>query len=77
MREGFFDAGTLADADGVIGNYLCDGHLDIVKLWIPNTVTRIGTWAFRNCTNLAEIQFEDGATLRCRWDLWLLWGALH
>lgn len=57
------DAGVLADDKGVIGEWARAKDASITKLWIPNTVTSIGSAAFRGCVNLSEIEFEDGGTL--------------
>lgn len=58
----YFDAGRKADANGVIDNWSCHEDLSVSKLWIPNTVTSVGSNAFSGCANLVEIQFEDGGT---------------
>lgn len=56
------DAGVLADANGVIGEWARAEDASITKLWIPNTVTSIDSHAFCKCVNLSEIEFEDGGT---------------
>lgn len=62
MPEGFFDAGTIAN-NGVIADWSCyDNHV-ITKLWIPNTITQIGSNAFKGCVNLTEAYFEEGGDL--------------
>jgi len=60
MPEGYFDAGMLADGNGRIAKCAMDGNRDVVKLWVPNTVVGIDTWAFRNCETLSEVVFEAG-----------------
>lgn len=37
-----------------------NGNTNLTSVWIPNTVTFIGTEAFRNCTNLSSVTFEKG-----------------
>ena len=62
--NGYFDAGTLADATGTIPGWVAKDRLDIVRLWIPKTVVSIGSFAFKGCANLEEVVFEaspDGA----------------
>ena len=59
----FFDASTLADADGKIDGYACQNHSSIIRLWIPKTITAIGPNAFAGCSSLAEIVFQDDGNL--------------
>lgn len=58
--SGYFDAGTIIDANGMIADWSCNGDSSIEKLWIPNTVTTVGSNAFSKCVNLREIAFEEG-----------------
>lgn len=60
MPEGFFDAGIKANANGVIGDWSCQGDKSIKKLWIPNSITLIGNSAFDSCSNLEQVEFEAG-----------------
>lgn len=55
-----FDAGTIVDQNGTIGNSACRGNADIVRLWIPKTVKSIENSAFADCTRLEEVTFEFG-----------------
>lgn len=61
--EGFFNAGTLADANGKIDGYACQNHSSITRLWIPNTITAIGSNAFAGCSSLVEIVFQNDGNL--------------
>lgn len=60
MPEGFFDASTLADGGRIYRNAVPDGNNTITRIWVPNTITEIDTWVFRNYTALEEVLFEDG-----------------
>lgn len=62
MPEGFFDAGPLADANGVIESHKSENNQMLIRLWVPNAVKQIDAAAFKNCKNLVEIRFEDGGT---------------
>ena len=45
------------------------GKTDITKLIIPKTVVKVGNEAFAGCTNLVEVEAEDGTkTLTCGTD---------
>lgn len=41
-----------------IPNYLCQ-YTKIESIEIPNNITKIGKYAFRNCTNLKNIKFSE------------------
>lgn len=58
--DGYFDVGTIADTNGIVGNSTCRGNATLVKLWVPNTVKSIETWAFAECSNLEEVVFQSG-----------------
>jgi len=60
MPEGFFDASTLANGGSIGRDAVRDGNNTITHIWVPNTITEIGTWVFRNYTALEEVLFEDG-----------------
>ena len=62
MPEGYFDAGVLATGDRICRDSVPDGNNTITHIWVPNTITEIGTWVFRNYTVLKEVVFEDGPT---------------
>lgn len=63
MPEGFFDAGTIANNNGAIADWSCNDNFAITKLWIPSTITQIGSNAFKGCVNLTEAHFEEGGDL--------------
>lgn len=48
---------------GIIDDHQYRGNVDIRRLWIPNTISKIGKFAFYGCPNLTEIIFEDGGEL--------------
>lgn len=60
MPEGFFDASQLSKGDVIPRDGVPDGNNTITHIWVPNTITEIGTWVFRNYTALKEVVFEDG-----------------
>ena len=37
-----------------------EGKVELVKVHIPASVTKIGASAFKGCANLKEVEFEDG-----------------
>ncbi len=45
----------------IVGNWAFR-HLDIDKIFIPNSVTRIGYNAFENCSNLTDVGFSFSIT---------------
>ncbi|MBR7186791.1 MAG: leucine-rich repeat protein, partial [Clostridia bacterium] len=51
--------------DGVteIGDGAFFGNTDLVYVYIPKSVTKIGANAFRNCLNLQTVEFEEGSQL--------------
>ena len=57
MPEGYFDAGVLATGDRICRDSVPDGNNTITHIWVPNTITEIGTWVFRNYTALKEVVF--------------------
>ena len=57
--EGFFNAGSLADGQGVIANRAKTESADIVRLWIPQEVKSLGNFAFKGCPNLVAVICED------------------
>lgn len=48
---------------GIIDDHQYRENVDIRRLWIPNTISKIGKFAFYGCPNLTEIIFEDGGDL--------------
>lgn len=60
MPEGFYDASELAKGNIIPKFGVPDGNNTITHIWVPNTITEIGTWVFRNYTALVEVVFEDG-----------------
>ena len=62
VPEGFVDAATMADNNGCIEEWKYESNASIRKLWIPKTITKIGSHAFYRCLNLSEIQFEMDGT---------------
>lgn len=57
--EGFKNAMDIADDKGVIEAWKFNGNPEIIRLWIPQEVTRIGNFAFKGCPNLEEVVCED------------------
>ena len=60
MPEGFFDASVLANGGRIERDAGPDGNNTITHIWVPNGITVIDTWVFRNYTALEEVLFEDG-----------------
>ena len=54
---------TIPDSWTVIPYAFLDGNEAIKSITIPAKVTEIGTYAFRNCSNLENVEFEQGSKL--------------
>jgi hypothetical protein len=50
---------TIEDGIETIENYAYSNNPYLSKIIIPTSVTTIGSYAFKNCTNLTEIEFKD------------------
>ena len=60
MEVEFFDASTLANGGKIDRDSVPDGNNTITHIRVPNNITKIDTWVFRNYTALKEVLFEDG-----------------
>lgn len=49
--------------DGVkeVIDFAYEGNRDIDRVFIPATVEKIGTAAFKGCVNICDVEFEDGS----------------
>ena len=54
------DLTTIQDAENCRG--LCTYNLDLKKVQMPETITKIGSMAFKKCENLTEIHLREGIT---------------
>lgn len=53
---------TISSRASEIGEYALDGHSELEKVVLPDTVRTIGAYAFRDCSGLTELVIPDSLT---------------